>query len=113
LERIKMYNYQESIAIFPPSNGVITSDMAAGQIEEVSGRLRNLVLDFIRAQADAGATAQETDRAMGMPPNTITPRIWELRKLGLIRDSGRTRPTVSNRKAKVWVAVAPRDQDAV
>jgi predicted transcriptional regulator len=108
-----MYNYQEIRDIYPPSNGVITSDMAAGQIEQVSGRLRNQVLDFIRAQAEAGATAQETDRALGMPPNTITPRIWELRKLGLIRDSGETRPTASKRKAKVWVAISPSDQDAI
>lgn len=94
-------------SISPPSNGVITSDLAAAQIEPVSGHLRQIIYDFINSRGPLGATSQEVEIALGIVAQTVTPRVLELRKMGLICHSGEFRPTRSGRKAQVWVACPP------
>ncbi len=94
-------------SISPPSNGVITSDLAAALIEPVSGRLRQIIYDHIVSRGPLGATSQEIEIALGIPAQTVTPRVKELRTLGLVWDSGTFRPTRSGRKAIVWSACPP------
>lgn len=79
-----------------------TSTQAADAIKPDASRLRSLVLVAIRERD--GLTDEEGTDATGLPPSTYRPRRVELVQSGLIRDSGRTRPTRSGRKAVVWVA---------
>jgi hypothetical protein len=94
--------------LYPLSNGVWTSDLAAAQIQPVSGRLRQIVYEFVVSQGTHGATSQEVETALRMPSQSITPRVVELRKQGLLGDSGTARMTRSGRKAIVWVACSPQ-----
>lgn len=80
-----------------------TSLDAAQRIEPAAETLRRAVLDAIRASAD-GLTDEEIQQRLEMSGNTSRPRRRELQKAGLVWDSGRTRKTLSGRKAVVWVA---------
>ena len=80
-----------------------TSIDAATSIEPAAGTLRAAVLAAIRSSPD-GMTDEELQVALAMNPSTQRPRRIELHQVGLIVDSGRTRPTAAGRKAVVWVA---------
>ena len=84
-----------------------TSVAAAGEIRPVSGRLRQLVLDWLTGQSSDGGTDEEGIAALGLSPSTYRPRRVELVEAGLVIDSGRTRRTYAGRKAVVWVARLP------
>ncbi|RUL88171.1 hypothetical protein [Tautonia sociabilis] len=103
--------------IYPPSNGVITSDLAAALIEPVSGQIRGYIYDYIISRGALGATSQEVEIALGIVAQTVTPRVLELRKMGMVCPSGEFRPTRSGRKAQVWVACppehSPKPQDSL
>lgn len=62
--------------------------------------LRQLVLDAIKAFGMDGANGHEIETRIARSLNSITPRLAELRKAGLIKDSG-----VRRDKQIVWVAV--------
>lgn len=62
-------------------------------------------LDAIRSAPD-GLTATEISNQTGIERDTVSPRLPELVRARLIRDSGRKRkPEGRNRKAIVWEAV--------
>lgn len=81
-----------------------TSVAAAERIEPDAATLRAAVLAFIRGRGDHGATDEEVQDGLVMNPSTERPRRRELQQAGMVRDSGRTRLTRSNRKAVVWMA---------
>lgn len=85
----------------PPSVPVPTSEAAARKVNPDA--LRSKVLEFIRAKGEEGATDCEIQAALGLSGDTQRPRRWELHKAGLIKDSGKTRPTKFGREATVWV----------
>jgi len=85
--------------------GSETSEAAAVTLRPTARTLRAKVYRFIRDQAGHGATDEEAQLFLGMNPSTERPRRRELQQQGLIRDSGLTRRTRSNRQAVVWVAV--------
>jgi len=93
-----------------PHSGSPTSRAAARRIAPVAGTIRGDVLAYLREQGAEGATADEIERALGRPGNTIRPRTVELRADGLIIQSDRVRPTASGRMAVVYVAT-PWDQE--
>ena len=73
-----------------------------------TGTARRRVWDLIRGAMhwpDPGATDEDIARYIHMNPSTVRPRRLELVEAGLVRDSGRTRKTRSDREAIVWVAV--------
>lgn len=80
-----------------------TSEAAALAAEPNAETLRAAVLAFIRACGDHGATDEEIQVALQMGGNTQRPRRRELHLRHLIRESGETRMTRSNRRAVVWV----------
>lgn len=88
---------------YPPSNGVQTSDEAAAAIEPVGQRQRDILYAYVCDQCMLGTTNQEAEEALGMPAQTITPRMLELRKEGLVVDSDMKRRTRSGRRAIVWI----------
>ena len=78
-----------------------TSHDAAKSMRLHASRLALLVLDLIGAHA--GMTCQEVEQGLCMRHQTASARIWELRKRGAIKDSGKRRKTSSGRNAIVWV----------
>jgi predicted ArsR family transcriptional regulator len=88
-----------------PHNRTPTSRAAADQIEPVSGKARATVLEYLRSRDKEGATADEIEEGTGISGNTVRPRVFELRQMGLVEDSKTTRPTRSGRRAAVWVAI--------
>lgn len=81
-----------------------TSEVAASRIAGHAKDLRARVLAFIVGQGPHGATDDEGEAALGIKPQTYTPRRGELVALGLVVDSGRQRATASGRPAAVWIA---------
>jgi CRP-like cAMP-binding protein len=95
----------------PPTNGVQTSNEAAAAIEPFSQRQRDILYAYVCDQYMLGTTNQEAEEALGMPAQTITPRMLELRKEGLVVDSGMKRKTRSGRRAIVWIDARHKDYD--
>jgi hypothetical protein len=81
-----------------------TSKAAAVKAEPNAAAQRARVLAWIRQQPN-GATRQEVSMGLGVPINSICPRFGELLKAGAIRETGKTRPTISGRAAEVVEAV--------
>ena len=71
-------------------------------------RLQTSVLETLRTRRTHGATTDELEKALHLSHQTCSPRVLELRKKGLVVDSGRRRLTRSMRKAVVWVHVTFR-----
>jgi len=80
-----------------------TSGVAADRIAGHANILRARVFAFIVQQGPHGATDDEGEAALGIKPQTYTPRRGELVALGLVVDSGRRRSTASGRPAAVWM----------
>jgi hypothetical protein len=82
-----------------------TSVAAAASVEGVpASTWRQKVYEYIDSQGYLGATDEEVQEALGMNPSTQRPRRVELVRFGVVRDSGVTRKTRSNRSAVVWVS---------
>jgi hypothetical protein len=88
----------------PPHNRTATSTAAAVAIDRAAPRLRSLVYRFIAGRGEYGATDQECQLGLALSSQTQGPRRVELERSGHVRDSGERRPTLSGRKAIVWVA---------
>jgi hypothetical protein len=89
--------------MIPPHNGTPTSIAAANEIEPVAGKARAAVLEYLRSRGMEGATADEIEKGTAYSGNTIRPRLVELRRMGSVRKTDATRPTLSGRRAAVWV----------
>jgi len=89
--------------LHPPHNGTDTSIAAAYSVEgPVVETLRRRVLITIEQRA---STCDELEAALGLSHQTVSARVWELRRLGLVADEGLRRQTRSGRAAKVWARV--------
>ena len=88
----------------PAANWTKTSRAAAHAIREGAQLQRQRVLAFIVDEGDRGATNDELVAQLGVLLQSTCGRANELWKAGLIRDSGRTRPTRTGHAGKVWVA---------
>lgn len=90
-----------------PSNGVATSDAAAASIVKDVARLKAIVLDAIKREG--GLTCDEVEIVTGLRHQTASARVYDLKKVGRIVDSGTRKKTRSGRDAIVWVVaeVAP------
>lgn len=89
-----------------------TSKDAAASIEPAAGTLRSRVWGFLVERGANGATDEEIQNMLDMAQNTERPRRIELVNGGLVRDSGRTRLTQSNRRAVVWEITAKQTEAA-
>lgn len=52
-----------------------------------------------------GMTNTELSTRLGWPINTVTPRVFELRKIGMLRESTKRSCTITGRRAIEWVVV--------
>lgn len=93
-------------ASIPPHNKRPTSVHAALSVAQAATALRAKVFECLRSHP-AGLTREELEAALGLPGNTIRPRVWELMGNGghpvRIRESGIRRRTASGRFAEVLV----------
>lgn len=76
-----------------------TSLEAAKSIEPCAETLRSMALYHITMKA---ATADEVANVLRVSVLSIRPRIAELKKMGLIEDTGYRRHNESGRAATVW-----------
>ena len=100
------------MTVYPNAPGhrpVDTSIAAANVLAPKLGRLQRLAEAAIRSAGADGLTAEELAARLRMDRCSIQPRTSELRRKGLIRDSGKRRPNSTGRQAIVWV-VAPLPQ---
>ncbi len=91
-------------------HGVDTSIAAAELAELTSSQLRYIVHKILCEHGDH--TVDEVCAIADYPRYSLQPRFTELRKKGLIRDTGLRRRNVSGANAIVWHAVI-RDRKAV
>lgn len=94
----------QSQITFPPSNPTPTSRAAALAAQPTASSKRLIVLAYIREHG--GATIDEIAVGADLLTQSVCGRVDELRKLGLIRDSGKTRLTRNGRAASVLEATA-------
>ncbi len=87
----------------PGHRNVDTSIEAANDLAPKVGRLQRMALDAIRCAGRQGLTADELMGVLGMERWSVQPRTSELKRKGLIRDSGLRRRNVSGKRAIVWI----------
>jgi len=88
----------------PGHRNVDTSVAAADAIAPKLGRLQRMAGAAIRDAGAHGLTADELAARLEMERYSIQPRTSELRRKGLIRDSGQRRPNRTGKAAIVWIA---------
>lgn len=88
----------------PGHRNVETSIAAANAIAPKLGQLQRVALAAIREAGWCGLTALELADRLEMDRYAIQPRTSELKRKGLIRDSGQRRPNASGKQAIVWIA---------
>ena len=96
------------MSIYPDAPGhrhVDTSIAAADALAPKLGRLQRMAQMAIRDAGPDGLTADELAAKLQMDRWSIQPRTSELKRKGLICDSGHRRPNVTAKLAIVWVAV--------
>ena len=83
--------------------GSDTSSDAADSLEESTlSRLRAQIFALIDVRGERGATCDEVEVVLGLRHQTASARIRELALGGLIIDTGKRRPTRSNRQARIY-----------
>ncbi len=88
----------------PGHRNVETSIAAADAIAPKLGRLQSMAERAIRDAGWLGLTADELAARLEMDRYSIQPRTSELKRKGLIRDSGQRRPNCTGKLAIVWIA---------
>jgi len=88
----------------PPANRTETSRAAAKSVRGNARSMRAQVLGWFISRGEHGGTNDECEQALRMRTQTVTARVNELHRLGLLRDSGRRRKTRTGRRAIVWTA---------
>ena len=88
----------------PGHRNVDTSMAAADAIAPKLGRLQRMACKAIGNAGVAGLTADELAARLGLDRWSIQPRTSELKRKGLIRDSGQRRPNCTGKLAIVWIA---------
>lgn len=88
----------------PGHRHVDTSIAAADALAPRLGRLQRIAAAAIRDAGFIGLTADELAARLQLDRWSIQPRTSELRRKGLIRDSGQRRPNSTGKLAIVWIA---------
>jgi DNA-binding IclR family transcriptional regulator len=88
----------------PGHRHVDTSADAAKVITNAASRLQRTTLFALQEVGSRGLTSQELADRTGIDFASIQPRTSELRRKGLIKDSGQRRHNRNGKRAIVWVA---------
>lgn len=62
----------------------------------------DLIAGALGRYARIGATCDELELTLALSHQTCSARVREMARRGMIKDSGRTRPTRTGRQAIVW-----------
>lgn len=100
-----LFSFAAPYPATPGHQSTDTSVAAAAAIAPCSRILREKVLAEI--ERSTGLTADEASARVGVSILSGRPRVTELARLGLVRDSGHRRKNGSGRMAIVWSAVTP------
>lgn len=95
------------MSVYPNAPGhrnVETSIAAANTLAPKLGRLQRMAEAAVRDAGWLGLTADELAARLEMDRWSIQPRTSELKRKGLIRDSGQRRPNCTGKLAIVWIA---------
>ena len=87
----------------PGHRNVETSIAAAEALAPKLGRLQRLVQGAICDAGPTGLTADELAAQLNLDRWSVQPRTSELKRKGLIRDSGQRRPNCTGKLAIVWI----------
>ena len=87
----------------PGHRNVDTSIAAANALAPKLGRLQRMALAAVRDAGWQGLTADELAARLDMDRWSIQPRLSELKRKGLVTDSGQRRRNVTGKQAIVWV----------
>ena len=79
-----------------------TSIKAYYDIKNSLGKRQKQVLDFLKAEYPYVMTNNEIAHELDLPINCVTPRIFELRKRGLVRAYGKRHCSITGRLAIEW-----------
>ncbi len=88
----------------PGHRNVETSVAAADAIAPKLGRLQRMAKTTVRDAGTHGLTADELAARLEIDRWSIQPRTTELKRKGLVRDSGQRRPNSTGKMAIVWIA---------
>lgn len=88
----------------PGSRGADTSVEAGRSLAIAIARLQRVALRAIRSAGGRGLTTHELAAVVNIHRDAIQPRTSELRRRGLIRDSGGRRRNSTGKRAIVWTA---------
>ena len=88
--------YEQNVGAKGPDG---TSQDAAEAIKPSVSRLRRMTLHWLGRLGEA--TTLEAVAAIGLPRESIQPRLSELRAMGLVEPTGARRPNPSGKKAAV------------
>jgi len=88
----------------PGHRNVETSIAAADAVAPKLGRLQRMAEGAIRDAGAHGLTADELAARLEMDRWSIQPRTTELKRKGIVRDSGMRRPNATGKQAIVWIA---------
>lgn len=86
-----------------PHNGTTPSIFAAINKAPTANTDRHAVLEAIRRSGEHGLTREEIAVKTGCRDSSVRPRVVELRRAGLIKESGRFGLTDSGCKASILV----------
>ncbi len=95
------------MSLYPDAPGhrnIETSVAAADDLAPKLGRLQRMAETTIRDAGAHGLTADELAARLDMDRWSIQPRTTELKRKGLVRDSGRRRRNSTGKLAIVWIA---------
>jgi len=99
-------NRSDSLPYIP---GSATSKAAAKSMVKPSRNQRQRVWEHIHCFGGTGKTCHEVEEEIGIIHGSCASRIWELREMGRIERTGRTRTTPTGREADVYIAVEKED----
>jgi hypothetical protein len=88
-------------ARYPSAPGHRDTDTSREAASDMSSRVTGLRLAVLGALSQ-DRTADECAAVLGVPIWSIRPRTTELKRLGLITDTGERRPNASGKRAIVW-----------
>lgn len=88
----------------PGHRGIDTSIAAAEALKPKLGRLQMMVASVIRHAGALGLTSDELAAKLKTDRWSLRPRISELRRMGVIRDSGERKQNCTGKQAIVWIA---------
>jgi DNA-binding transcriptional regulator LsrR (DeoR family) len=95
------------MSTYPDAPGHRHAEMSVAAADALApklGRLQRMVQAAIRDADAHGLTADELAARLELDRWSIQPRTTELRRRGLIRDSGQRRRNATGKLAIVWIA---------